>query len=195
MKIASVADVKARFSAFLQETADGPIVVTRNGKAVAVLLAVQNDDEMEDLLLAHSPRLRAILEKSRKEISEGKGIGHADFWRQVEVSSSHGKPSNPEGKMASTGDDIWDEDFRGDPRVIDEAVREKPQSLEQIVNAAGRRLTKPSSVRNPRQRIKRHLEVWIEVGRFYEKTHDGRFYCRPDWAKRRAELRSKKRTA
>ena len=38
MKIASVADVKARLSAYLKESEAGPVVVTRNGKAVAVLL-------------------------------------------------------------------------------------------------------------------------------------------------------------
>jgi prevent-host-death family protein len=38
MKIASVADLKAHFSAYLKETEGGPVVVTRNGKAVAVLL-------------------------------------------------------------------------------------------------------------------------------------------------------------
>jgi prevent-host-death family protein len=41
MKIASVADVKAHLSAYLKETEVGPVVVTRNGKAVAVLLAVR----------------------------------------------------------------------------------------------------------------------------------------------------------
>ena len=39
MKIASVADVKARLSAYLKDSEQGPVVVTRNGKAVAVLVA------------------------------------------------------------------------------------------------------------------------------------------------------------
>src|SRR5207302_5172871 len=62
MKIASVADVKARLSAFLKESEEGPVIITRNGKAVAVLLAVTDDDELERLVLAHSPKFRAILE-------------------------------------------------------------------------------------------------------------------------------------
>ncbi len=41
MKIASVANVKARLSAYLKESQEGPVIVTRNGKAVAVLLAVR----------------------------------------------------------------------------------------------------------------------------------------------------------
>ena len=60
MKIASVADMKARLSAYLKASATGPVVVTRNGKAVAVLLGVRDDEELERLLLAHSRKLRAI---------------------------------------------------------------------------------------------------------------------------------------
>lgn len=83
MKIASVADVKARLSAFLNESREGPVVVTRNGKAVAVLLAVTDDDELERLVLAHSPKFRAIIEKSHRQIDETGGIPHDKFWREV----------------------------------------------------------------------------------------------------------------
>ncbi len=68
MKIASVAEVKDQLSAFLKASEAGPVVVTRNGKAVAMIVAVQDDDEVERLLMAHSPRLQAILEASRKQI-------------------------------------------------------------------------------------------------------------------------------
>jgi prevent-host-death family protein len=85
MKIASVADVKARLSAYLKETQQGPVVVTRNGKAVAVLLAVNDDDELERLVLAHSPKFQAILDKSRRQIADTGGIPHDRFWREVEA--------------------------------------------------------------------------------------------------------------
>jgi len=55
MKIASVADVKARLSAYLQACEEGPVIITRNGKPAAVLLAVQDEDELERLVLAYSP--------------------------------------------------------------------------------------------------------------------------------------------
>ena len=45
MKIASVADVKAHLSSYLKASATGPVVVTRNGEAVAVLLGVENDEK------------------------------------------------------------------------------------------------------------------------------------------------------
>jgi prevent-host-death family protein len=87
MKIASVADVKARLSAYLKESQNGPVVVTRNGKAVAVLLAVTDDDELERLVLAHSPKFQALLDRSRRQIEETGGIPHDDFWRQVKAES------------------------------------------------------------------------------------------------------------
>jgi len=84
VKIASVAEVKARLSAYLNASQEGPVIVTRNGKPVAVLLAVQDDEELERLLLAYSPRLRSILEASREEIREGRAIpmkSSGERWR------------------------------------------------------------------------------------------------------------------
>jgi len=84
MKIASVAEIKANFSAYLKACAQGPVVVTRNGKAVAVVLAVTDDEELEGLLMAHSPRLQAILDAARQRIKAGKGIPNEEFWELVE---------------------------------------------------------------------------------------------------------------
>jgi len=84
MRIASVAEVKAKFSGFLKDAEEGPVVVTRNGKPVAVILAVRDEDEIERLLLAHSPKFQHILEIAEQQIREGKGMKHADFWRGVE---------------------------------------------------------------------------------------------------------------
>lgn len=84
MKVASVADVKAKLSAYLQEAEDGgPVVVTRNGKAVAVIVAPADDDDLEGILLSRSPRFRRLLGKSRVDIAHGKGIPHGDFWGSV----------------------------------------------------------------------------------------------------------------
>jgi prevent-host-death family protein len=97
MKIASVAEIKARLSAYLKASATGPVVVTRNGKAVAVLVGVEDDDEVERLLLAHSRKLRAILQAADRRIDEGKGIGHEEFWQHVE-SASRARQQNGIGK-------------------------------------------------------------------------------------------------
>jgi prevent-host-death family protein len=88
MRIAPLADVKARLSAYVDECGtDGPIVITRNGKPVAVLLAPEDDDELERLVLGHSPRFQAFLENSWRKIREGKGLSSKAFWRMVEERS------------------------------------------------------------------------------------------------------------
>ena len=98
MKIASVADVKSRLSAYLRESQQGPVVVTRNGKAVAVLLAVTDDDELERLVLAHSPKFQALLDKSRRQIEETGGIPHEKFWREVEAESRQHARKSKQGQ-------------------------------------------------------------------------------------------------
>ena len=90
MIIAPLADVKARLSAYLEEcTTGGPVVITRNGRAVAVLLAPADDEDLENLILSRSPRFQAILNKSRRSIEAGKGLSSNEFWKAV--AESHGK--------------------------------------------------------------------------------------------------------
>jgi len=85
MRIASIADIKAKFSGYLKESEQGPVIVTRNGKPVAVLIAMSDEDEIERVLLAYSPAFRGLLGAARERILEGEGIAHDDFWRQVET--------------------------------------------------------------------------------------------------------------
>lgn len=87
MKIASVADVKAHFSAYLKASAAGPVVITRNGKPTAILVNVFDDDEIDGLLLAFSPKFRAIIDAARAEIAQTGGIEHEAFWKEVEAES------------------------------------------------------------------------------------------------------------
>ena len=85
MKIAPVADVKARLSAYLEECMNnGPVVITRNGKAVALLLAPIDEEDLERLVLSRSPRFQALLDKSRQSIEAGKGLSSDEFWKAVE---------------------------------------------------------------------------------------------------------------
>lgn len=88
MKIAPVAEMKAQFSAYLKASQEGPIVVTRNGKPVAVLIWVDDEEELERLVLAYTPKFRAILEAARQQIRETGGVRHEDFWQDVEAEAS-----------------------------------------------------------------------------------------------------------
>jgi len=100
MKIASVAEVKSQFSAFLKAAEGGPVVVTRNGRPVAVIVGVQDEDEIERLLMAYSPHLRAILEKSRQQFRDGQWLSEEQFWAQFEQSRPPKGRAKPKKKRA-----------------------------------------------------------------------------------------------
>jgi len=85
MKIAPIAEIKAHLSAYLKESEKGPIVVTKNGKPVAVLLGVSDEEEIERLVLAYSPKFQAILASGRQQIQKTGGIPHEDFWQEMEA--------------------------------------------------------------------------------------------------------------
>jgi prevent-host-death family protein len=85
MRIAPVVEVKAKFSAYLEESKSGPIIVTKNGKAVAVLLAVEDEEEIERLILAYSPKFQAIMGKGKAQIEAGESLSHEELWEEVEA--------------------------------------------------------------------------------------------------------------
>lgn len=92
MRIASLADVKARLSAYVNECGtEGPVVIARNGKAVAVLLTPSDDDDLERLILGRSPQFQALLARSRQSIDEGKGLSEKEFWEAVRSRTQAGK--------------------------------------------------------------------------------------------------------
>ncbi len=84
MKIAPVADVKAHLSAYIRASEEGPVVIRRNGKPAAVLLAVEDEDELDRLILAHTPKFKTLLEASRAQIKRGEYLSHEAFWDEVD---------------------------------------------------------------------------------------------------------------
>jgi prevent-host-death family protein len=99
MRIAPLADVKARLSAYLDECGvEGPVVITRNGKAAAVLLVPYDDDDLERLLLGRSPRFQALLDRSRQSIKEGEGLAEKAFWEAVRKRARERKAATAKGR-------------------------------------------------------------------------------------------------
>jgi prevent-host-death family protein len=94
MRIAPLADVKARLSAYLDQCgAEGPVVITRNGKPAAVLLVPYDDDDLERLMLGRSPRFQALLNRSRQSIQQGEGLSEKAFWEAVRKRAQEKKPA------------------------------------------------------------------------------------------------------
>lgn len=103
MKSASMGEVKSQFSAFVKACESAPVVVTRNGKPVAVLVGIEDNDEIERLLMANSPRLQAILAQSRKSIREGRGIPRDEFWKKLGQDRKAKRGGKAKAKRRATG--------------------------------------------------------------------------------------------
>jgi prevent-host-death family protein len=93
MKTASAAKIAAQFNDYLEASGEQPVLITRNGKPVAVLLAVQDKAEAEQLAVGRSRSLRSIFEEAHEQIQKGGGIPHDQFWRQVEQSRRAKRPA------------------------------------------------------------------------------------------------------
>ena len=99
MRFAPLANVKARLSAYLDECGvEGPVVITRNGKAAAVLLVPYDDEDLERLMLGRSPRFQAMLDRSRQSIKEGKGLSEQAFWEAVRKRAQERKAAAARGR-------------------------------------------------------------------------------------------------
>ena len=98
MKIASVADVKANLSAYIKASTDELVVITKNGKPVAVLLPMEDDDELERLTLAYSRRFQTILQEARDQLRTTGGIPHDDFWKDLERENEHEPPTQKQAE-------------------------------------------------------------------------------------------------
>ena len=83
MKIAPIAEVKAKLSQYVDEAQESPVVVTRNGRPVAALTAVSDPEELERLVLAYTPRFRRLLDDAERRIKESGGVPHDTFWASV----------------------------------------------------------------------------------------------------------------
>ena len=83
MTSATIEQVRSRFDRFIKASESGPVIVTRKGRPVAMLLGSKNADDIERLMMAYSPKLRAILARSNAQIDAGRGIPSDKFWSEL----------------------------------------------------------------------------------------------------------------
>jgi prevent-host-death family protein len=88
VKVATQNEVASDFAEYVKAAKAGPVVVTRKGKPVAVLVGTENEEDLERLLIGHSRKLQSILESARKRYRAGRGIPHETFWAQVEAENA-----------------------------------------------------------------------------------------------------------
>jgi prevent-host-death family protein len=85
MNIAPLADVKTHFSAYIKQLQIAPVIVTKNGRPVALMLGISDEDDLEQVMLAISSKFQASLDDAERRIQETGGISHDDVWAQIEA--------------------------------------------------------------------------------------------------------------
>jgi prevent-host-death family protein len=68
MKIAPMGEVRNNLAKYLAAAEEEPVFVTRNGKITAVIEHI-DDRDIEDYLLARSPRFRKMLDRAKRQQS------------------------------------------------------------------------------------------------------------------------------
>jgi prevent-host-death family protein len=100
VKTASVAKIASHFNDYLEASREQPVLVTRNGKPVAVLLAVQDKADAEQLALGRPRSLQSIFKEAHEQLEKGRGILNDQFWREVEQSRRGKRPAPSRAKRA-----------------------------------------------------------------------------------------------
>jgi antitoxin Phd len=100
MKVASATEVKTRFDAYLKQTKTSPVIITKRGKPVAMLVAVPDEAVSDDI--HWSPRLQEILDAARRRIAAGEGLLAVEFWKRLAKERSDAKRTRaPKRKAAA----------------------------------------------------------------------------------------------
>ena len=83
MKIVPLAEVTNRFSAYVDAAKESAIVVTRNGKPVALLTPILDDDDLDTLLLTHDRGFVRLLTQARERVQSGQYLNNKPFWGEL----------------------------------------------------------------------------------------------------------------
>ena len=82
MKIIEMAEAKATLAEYVRGIAEEPVVVAKNGKPVAALVAVENAD-LETVSLSTNAEFLAIIERSRVRHQAEGGISSNEIRRRL----------------------------------------------------------------------------------------------------------------
>lgn len=84
MKTLELKEANAPLAAYARHLSKGPVVVTRGGKPMAVLVAVKNAD-WETLTLSTHPKFQALIDRARARHEAGKGLSTEEMRARLKV--------------------------------------------------------------------------------------------------------------
>jgi prevent-host-death family protein len=84
MKLIPLSEAKNKLSSIVDDAEKTPVVLTRNGKAVAVVIAPEDEDDLERLVMSRSKRLQKLLRESREQIARGEVLTADEVFAHLE---------------------------------------------------------------------------------------------------------------
>ena len=96
MKIASLAEIKNKLSFYVNVARQSPVIITRNGKPVAAIVPIEDEDDLDSLMLAHSPRFQKLLADADERIKRSGGIPLAEVKRRLALQQGNSKRQSAE---------------------------------------------------------------------------------------------------
>lgn len=79
MKVVALEDARDSLSDYARKNRRDAVIVTRRGRPVSALVPLEPGADIERISLAASPRFRAILERSRADVRQGKVLSSDDM--------------------------------------------------------------------------------------------------------------------
>ena len=82
MRVIDIAQAKSSLAEYVREVAKEPVIVAKNGKPGAALMALKNAD-LETVSLSTNPEFLAIIEESRARQQAEGGISGKEMRRKL----------------------------------------------------------------------------------------------------------------
>jgi prevent-host-death family protein len=102
MRVVPLNEVKNRLSVYLKLCMREDIVVTKNGRAAAILHGV-TDEDLEDYLFESDPKFIARIESLRREYQREGGTGLAEVAKSLGLSSRRRRKISANKSIAARG--------------------------------------------------------------------------------------------
>lgn len=87
MRTLDLTEATQSLAQYAQETHSGPIVITQDGRPIAVVIALDNTD-METITLSENPQFLALIERSRERQQREGGVSTSEMRRRLGVTQA-----------------------------------------------------------------------------------------------------------
>lgn len=84
MKSVEIKHADGALRDYAAELSSGPVVLTRGGKAVAALIRIRHQTDLESLLVSESPVFKRIVARSRASHRRSGGLTRAEMEKRLE---------------------------------------------------------------------------------------------------------------